>query len=863
MFRLKEVSKIYKSKKTSKAALDGVSVTLPEKGLVFVIGKSGSGKSTFLNLVSGLDKPTVGDICYGDSDYKTLRGWDFDYLHHQEFGFVFQDYCLIEEVSVEDNIALGALENRKKVQRQIDGLLKEVFLEGYNKKLVKELSGGEKQRVAIARALIKKPRVVFCDEPTGNLDRLSSVRIFSALKKYSKEALVIVVTHDKEAAYVFGDRIIELGKGKIRSDKVLDENRVEQGKYVISSNLYTSSGELAHVNSLLEEGKIDGIASRFSKFVDNKEEQISIPPQEKQKKKRAHCQGPLFRIFNAKPAKTILFSFFTGIILGLLTTCVSLNQFSSTEYLWKHPELYDSGLVLRRLPQKATETSYYNSLFPLRDRDLSLLEERVPGSYYLLYRTPAKFRGTTGEDSVTGFGTNLKSFSSFFTSQIDGTLVTEKEFLTGKLGQGELSILESDACTSDGVYLTDYLCDSYNYWSNTSLAYKDFLGQSLRLAPGYRCSAFRINGVIQTDYHERCKSLIDFVSQSNGTPDANDLGDYSDELDYLRDYLSIAYSFNPDFQQEILKDSSAQPMLGLTEAKAVASDGSNACTFYSPTYISSDPSLDDETFLVDSWAFKYNNPTSETSDQINQRLASLGKVRITSTLPSHVGEYGERLLDGDFYLKVTSRQMTCNYAVSPNVFAKLKEKYLYPAKVYLKDSCDRSVLTSIVSDSDFILNSFFFETLTRVNGSIVKVTPIFRLLSSVSLIAALLIVIYYAYSSISSERYNIGVLKSLGVQNSQIGLGFLIKSSLFAALCVSFYGIAYWIMSLFTNDVMKALLATRLFNYSTSISITISFNGWHYLLYSAYFLLSVLALTSLLLLKLVRIKPVTIIKNKD
>lgn len=201
--------------------------------------------------------------------------------------------------------------------------------------------------------------------------------------------------------------------------------------------------------------------------------------------------------------------------------------------------------------------------------------------------------------------------------------------------------------------------------------------------------------------------------------------------------------------------------------------------------------------------------------------------------------------------------------MSPNVYMRLKDQYLFPAKVYIHDDCDRSVLTDIISSSDFILSTFFYETLCRVDNTVLKVAPLFRLLSSVCLIAASLIVAYYAYSSISSERYNIGVLKSLGIQNAQLGAGLISKTSIFAGFSISFFGLTYWIMSLFTDDVLKAILSTRLFNYGISVSIEVGFKPLLYLFCSAMFFAGVLALTSLLLLKLVHIKPVRIIRNKD
>ena len=862
MFRLKEVSRIFKAKSGVKTALDGVSLTLPEKGMVFVIGRSGSGKSTFLNVTSGLDKASSGDVFYGDRDYKKLKGRDFDYLHHREFGFVFQDYCLIEEINVEDNVALGALESKKKIRGSINALLKEVFLEGYNKKLVKQLSGGEKQRVAIARALIKKPKVVFCDEPTGNLDHLSSLRVFSALKKYSREALVVIVTHDREAACVFGDRIIELENGKVKSDKTLDEGKVEEGKYMISSSLYTSEAELSHINSMLEQGKIDGIGSRFSKFVDTVDSKIEDPVSTKKERRRVHCQKTLFRIFNARPAKTILFSFFTGIVLAILCTCFSLNRFSSTDYLRQHPEIYDSGMVMRRLPDEAKETSYSYSMFPITKDCLSLLDERLPDSYFLFYRVPASFPNSKNQNSVEGFGTTIKNYYSFFVTQTEGALVTNREFLAEKLGQKELKILEDPDPVPGGVYLTDYLCDSINYHKGTHLNYSDFLHRPVKEGYSLSSNAFYVNGVIKTGYRERYRDLISLFQESSGNVDRSMLTDHADEFEFIRDYLSVCYSFDPDFIEKINADHNAQNSICVNNVQITDSKGERPLAVPYSVHLSENPSLEDDEMLISSDGFLRANSKNGTYEEINARLASLGKLRVTSDMPAHV-KGGGYLLNDNFRVQITEKKSETTLQVSPNVYMRLKDQYLFPAKVYIHDDCDRSVLTDIISSSDFILSTFFYETLCRVDNTVLKVAPLFKLLSSVCLIAASLIVAYYAYSSISSERYNIGVLKSLGIQNAQLGVGLISKTSIFAGFSVSFFGLAYWIMSLFTDDVLKVILSTRLFNFGISISIEVGFKPLLYLFCSAVFFAGVLTLTSLLLLKLVHIKPVRIIRNKD
>ena len=220
MLEIKNVSKIYKTKGgVETRALDGVSISFGETGLVFLLGKSGSGKSTLLNVCGGLDEPTSGEVIVKGKSSKEFSGSDFDSYRNTFVGFIFQEYNILDEFNVEDNVALALeLQGKPKGRDKIYSLLKEVELDSYAKRKPNTLSGGQKQRIAIARALVKDPQIIMADEPTGALDSATGRQVFETLKKLSQTRLVIVVSHDREFAEVYGDRIVELKDGKIISD---------------------------------------------------------------------------------------------------------------------------------------------------------------------------------------------------------------------------------------------------------------------------------------------------------------------------------------------------------------------------------------------------------------------------------------------------------------------------------------------------------------------------------------------------------------------------------------------------------------------------------------------------------------------
>ncbi len=214
------LTKVYKVKGgVETRALDGVTLSFPETGMVFLLGKSGSGKSTLLNVCGGLDSPTGGEIVVKGKSSKDFSREDFDSYRNTYVGFVFQEYNILNEFSVEDNIALALeLQGKPKDKDEIAKLLKQVDLDGYAKRKPNTLSGGQKQRIAIARALIKSPEIIMADEPTGALDSTTGKQVLETLKKLSENKLVIVVSHDRDFAEQYGDRIIELKDGKILSD---------------------------------------------------------------------------------------------------------------------------------------------------------------------------------------------------------------------------------------------------------------------------------------------------------------------------------------------------------------------------------------------------------------------------------------------------------------------------------------------------------------------------------------------------------------------------------------------------------------------------------------------------------------------
>ena len=241
MIRLEHVNKYFnKGKKNEIHVINDLNLKLNNNGLVCLLGPSGCGKTTILNAVGGLDKVRNGKI-YIDDERITKRSIKkIDKIRNLKIGYIFQDYKLIDSLSVFDNVALVlkmiGIKDKDEIKKRVDYVLETLNIYRYRYRLASMLSGGERQRVAIARAIVKDPDIILADEPTGNLDSKNSLEIMNIIKCISKKRLVILVTHEVNLAKFYADRIIELEDGKVIKDY---ENQTKDFlDYRLENNIY-------------------------------------------------------------------------------------------------------------------------------------------------------------------------------------------------------------------------------------------------------------------------------------------------------------------------------------------------------------------------------------------------------------------------------------------------------------------------------------------------------------------------------------------------------------------------------------------------------------------------------------------------
>ena len=228
MIKIKEITKSYGNRESRFQVLQGVNLEIKDGDFVVILGASGSGKSTFLNIISGLERPDGGKVFYDGADITALSDKELTAFRKENVGFIFQQYYLLSNMDIDKNVKMGAdLANNKDYR----GIIEAVGLGEKLHKYPSELSGGEQQRVSVARALAKKPKVLFLDEPTGALDELTGRQVLDYICKLKSkyDFTIVMVTHNLNIAEM-AKTVIKINSGKI-SD--MYQNEVQKTAYEI------------------------------------------------------------------------------------------------------------------------------------------------------------------------------------------------------------------------------------------------------------------------------------------------------------------------------------------------------------------------------------------------------------------------------------------------------------------------------------------------------------------------------------------------------------------------------------------------------------------------------------------------------
>ncbi|MGN1320545.1 MAG: ABC transporter ATP-binding protein, partial [Acutalibacteraceae bacterium] len=462
MLEIKNLSKIYKPKKgVPVTALKNINLKLPDTGMVFLLGKSGSGKSTLLNLLGGLDSYDSGEIIINGVSSKNFKQHHFDSYRNTYVGFIFQEYNVLDEFNVGENIAIAIeLQGKKATDQEINQILTQVDLEGYGNRKPNELSGGQKQRVAIARALVKNPEIIMADEPTGALDSNTGKQVLDTLKKLSKEKLIIVVSHDREFAENYADRIIELADGEVINDLTVDNDVYEQevqnlvfdeDSVTVKSGYHLTEDDLKRINEY-----IDSIKSGDFKLCVSEKSSGKFKNTDTQK--IASNTARSFKPIKSKlPMRNAFKMGASGLkhkkfrlVITILLSCIAFGLFglADTFAAYNHIKvctnsIYDSGIDYASVVKsKKYGDDWYDYNHYLSEKDLADIKTNTGVSLNgVFYPKGAdlSFNGNINPDSKTSesqYEIYYPNFSGF--TEITANIIDEFGYkvLAGKLPDG-------------------------------------------------------------------------------------------------------------------------------------------------------------------------------------------------------------------------------------------------------------------------------------------------------------------------------------------------------------------------------------------------------------------------------------------
>ncbi len=473
MLEIKNLTKIYNPKKgVPVTALCGVNLKFADTGMVFLLGKSGSGKSTLLNLLGGLDRYTDGEIIINGVSSKDFKQNHFDSYRNTYVGFIFQEYNILDEFNVGENIAIALeLQGKKATDSEINKILKQVDLDGYGDRKPNELSGGQKQRVAIARALVKNPEIIMADEPTGALDSNTGKQVFDMLKKLSREKLVIVVSHDREFAENYADRIIELSDGKIIGDVTLDSEFdgekadtliFEDNTVTVTNGYHLTEDDLKRINDY-----IDGLKSGKLSLEFNKKSNLKFKKTDTEK---IVSQGKQFNLIKSKLPMRNAFKMGAGglkhkkfrLAVTIFLSCIAFGLFglADTFAAYNHIKVCTNSIYDSAIEYTSVVKSYkfgdrwyeYNNY--LSDKDLEEIKTNtgvalsgvfVPKSGNLSFESNVNSEVETTETDYEIYNKSFSGYTEINTEKLKGF---GYKLAAGKLPDGS----QNEIAVSDYIF---------------------------------------------------------------------------------------------------------------------------------------------------------------------------------------------------------------------------------------------------------------------------------------------------------------------------------------------------------------------------------------------------------------------------
>ena len=878
MILIQNLTKRYVSKnRKTCTALNGINLTLPDKGMIFVIGKSGSGKSTLLNMIGGLDSFNSGKIISFGNDLSTFKNKDFYRYRASHVGFIFQDFHLLEELTVAENIRLSA-EIANVSHEEIKQVLARVDLSGYETRYPSELSGGEKQRVVIARALIKNPNVLLCDEPVGNLDNNTSAQIMELLHRISREKLVVIVSHDMPDAEKYGDRVVELQGGKIiadysrRSDYQNELTVDKLGTLILPYNRNLSDADIARIKAHHRSQPIRNIRQNDSGYVptnqvESTETKIGLRHSAMKSRSILKLFGAFLNASKFRAISTALISSVMLVLLIIMQSFLTFDGNRAAEGIINN----ESGVVaLHKSVYTAMDGEEYTNLANyITDKDISDISNLggKDTKTHLLYSycLPIDFTETSETLESEIIYAPIYGYNNIYVNSMGGTLACDEEYLTRQFGiDGELRVLAGDineTKNGGGIIITDYIADAM--LENGLPSYEIILQYQFHLSGRYRG---RVVAIIYTGYKEKYADEIAIMSENKNTNKQGiELLAMDAMTNLMRDVstnLSIGYTLNEDFITA-LSSYGYRDYVRSDGLMCTNSDGKSV-RLSEVVFVPSSRCQPGQIILTQKM---YNFLITNNIITLNSEDSDLPSTTLYSSFKLERYEYPERRGDLIFELELTPANtiggMRDTFAyISFEDYHKLIKCDIIPFAVYVSDHKDVSTIIEALEPRGYVWPAANSDVITFVTDSVEMFRDLFEMLEMITMALIAIFLVSYGISNVRANKYQIGVIKAMGGRSKDISKIFLLENLVITVVI----GIASYFGSVFMVDEANTLVLN-----SFEAIVGEKFGRLTIIAFSSELVFTALAMTLALglvatvipLLILHCIKPIKIIKSKE
>ncbi len=886
MIKVQDLTKIYKSKnRTNCMALDHISFTLPDNGMVFVLGKSGSGKSTLLNLLGGLDEFEEGEIFFEDEKLSAFTQKDFYDYRCRHIGFVFQDFHLLEELTVAENIALVFdLESADHGDR-IQYSLEKVGMAEYASRYPRELSGGQKQRVAMARAIAKDPEVILCDEPTGNLDADNSRQILNLLKEFSKTKLVIIVSHNIPDAETYADRILELRDGKIMRDEVRRDGYDntfginEEGTLTLPYNKTLSTEQIDHLVDGIRSGEVKKVVQNDDGF--QKVGQLEFRGRPYSRRNAGMSFKNTLRLTRTMMRNQYMRFLLTALTATLIVSCFSVFQsflnYDVNNSLSK--AMIENGfpaMAYQKAEVSGSETSLTTSyLIHINEDDFEAFRATKYGNQmYPLYTHTLPIQADSGDQISKKTSRNARSnVTNFYVYETYGVLACTPEYLTRIFGNnGELEVLAGDISQPNkGIIITDYVADGIIMGNPKK--YPDY-NSIIGVFENYKGYTYgRIDAIIKTNYQDEFGDLKDRMTKMRSEGDTKGLSDLMASDEFLRFAekvqltLGVSYTFSEDYIADMATSTDFGIIAYAGKMSFIINDIEGAASF--------SPQIIDESYLQ-----KETGAKDEGKEILNPGEVILGETLFSSIMAASGQESekenfepvditmvyrsrnGEAIGTRTYRVVALRKQATNGFYLSTEDFLDARELTVSPYAVYFGDPQSATTLNSIAESRNFVVSNAENDTATRLNRLIITFSDLFRMFEVFLLAICVAYLAAFGANVIQRNKYQIGIIKSLGGKTNQLARIFLAQLLVVGAMIFALSAFGIWGATSVANHILTSSMKTHM-----NIDI------FHYTIIDFFPNLAAIDLVLVVLLTIVsslfpliavhKIKPINIIKAKE